>query len=513
MSARITDVSGTDGQQTNIDATATVTDVTGIDGQQANIDATATVTEVTGMDGQQANIDATATVTSVNADGADVTANGSVNWDNAQPPEAQSVTATGTIDWTNLTPVVAPVAVSGTINWGDTQPPAVTPPSVDYTVNDPPAPDYPDQNPSVNYSLHAPAPPSYPNISRTITYTIKTLGQIPAVNGTAHAQGTIPTLSSRALVSGSLEEDAYHRTALAFGDWGTKKTETALVGELGPELVVDPHANRWYTVGDRGAQFANIPAGSIIFNHKQTEEIFKNGYVTSGGGRGKVAHANGTAYASGTAYADGSDDVKSKWENFVDWIERGVERLEYTIDAFTARAKLWKSYTSQNHSINSAMKETQKLIKFQDKAADKYRKMASQVGLSKDLQDKVLYGDVNLNEYDEATRQKIEDFQEMRDKAREADVAVYELRKELKELAQQKLDNIVDRFDALRGIRTSSIDLIDSKLEYWDAACSSFSQNLSHILSISSFENFSIFCSFQMIKTTFHTKLHSFGNF
>ena len=86
-------------------------------------------------------------------------------------------------------------------------------------------------------------------------------------------------------------------SAFASGNWGTKKSETALVGELGQELVVDPKSGTWHTVGDNGAEFTNIPKGSIVFNHKQTEDLLSKGYIT---GRGK-------AYASGTAYADSRD--------------------------------------------------------------------------------------------------------------------------------------------------------------------------------------------------------------
>ena len=63
------------------------------------------------------------------------------------------------------------------------------------------------------------------------------------------------------------------------------------------ELVV--YKNRYWTVGDNGAEFATIPRGAIVFNHKQTEELFKNGKVTSDGGRGK-ALVEGTAYADAT---------------------------------------------------------------------------------------------------------------------------------------------------------------------------------------------------------------------
>ena len=109
------------------------------------------------------------------------------------------------------------------------------------------------------------------------------------VNGTAHIGGA----------------------AYANGNWGTKRTETALVGELGPELIVDPDNGTWRTVGDNGAEFANIRRGSIIFNHKQTESLLKNGYVS---GRGKL-HGGGNAFASGNAYAyaiGGSSKDESK---------------------------------------------------------------------------------------------------------------------------------------------------------------------------------------------------------
>lgn len=80
-------------------------------------------------------------------------------------------------------------------------------------------------------------------------------------------------------------------TAYASGSWGLKHSESgALVGELGQETVVDPSTGRYYTVGNTGAEFVNLPKGAIVFNHKQTEQLFKYGKIT---GRGH-AYANGT---------------------------------------------------------------------------------------------------------------------------------------------------------------------------------------------------------------------------
>ena len=85
-----------------------------------------------------------------------------------------------------------------------------------------------------------------------------------------------------------------HGTAKASGDWGTARAGRTLVGELGQEIVVDPHTGRWYTVGDNGAEFVDMPGGAIVFNHIQSRHLLENGYVT---GRGK-ALAGGTAMVS-----------------------------------------------------------------------------------------------------------------------------------------------------------------------------------------------------------------------
>ena len=76
---------------------------------------------------------------------------------------------------------------------------------------------------------------------------------------------------------------------------GYSQRRQYLVGELGREIVVDPRTGRWYTVGDNGAEFVNIPAGAIVFNHKQTESLLEYGYVS---GRAS-ALISGTAMVTG----------------------------------------------------------------------------------------------------------------------------------------------------------------------------------------------------------------------
>ena len=104
-----------------------------------------------------------------------------------------------------------------------------------------------------------------PDIFRTVWYTIKETVQKVASGGKSKAgQRTGANPDGKGTVNGTANVNG---TAFAQGNWRTKKSETALTGELGREIVVTPQ-NQWYTVGDNGAEFVNIPRGSIVFNHK-----------------------------------------------------------------------------------------------------------------------------------------------------------------------------------------------------------------------------------------------------
>lgn len=112
-------------------------------------------------------------------------------------------------------------------------------------------------------------------------------------NGTAHASGT-------AHAAGSAQYNHLSGHAQASGNWATKTGGTTLVGELGREIVVNPATGTWNTVGDNGAEFVNIPAGSIVFNHLQTEALLDRGFINS----------RGLAQASGSAMVRGGIPVK-----------------------------------------------------------------------------------------------------------------------------------------------------------------------------------------------------------
>ena len=138
-------------------------------------------------------------------------------------------------------------------------------------------------------------------VSCTIHVNIETTGST-GFTGSAQVLGSMNLDSAdyHAQYTGNAH---YEGTAEVTGDWGVKKGGTTLVGELGQELVVFPNG-RFKTVGDNGAEFTNIPAGSIVFNHLQTKELLSKGNIV---GRGR-----GRALASGTALANGTVNNSSK---------------------------------------------------------------------------------------------------------------------------------------------------------------------------------------------------------
>lgn len=149
----------------------------------------------------------------------------------------------------------------------------------------------------------------------TITVNIKQNGSLPA--GFGAWTGTAMNLESgsynakygKGLVDGTAHVEG---TAKVTGDWGVHQGGQALLGELGREIIV--RQGKFFTVGENGAEMHNLQPGDIVFNHVQTEELLKNGHISS---RGK-AYANGTVNKSSVLdrlRAQGYEVQKYEWKD------------------------------------------------------------------------------------------------------------------------------------------------------------------------------------------------------
>ena len=108
-------------------------------------------------------------------------------------------------------------------------------------------------------------------------------------------------------------------TAFASGTLGkVSDNGVALGGELGREMVV--RDGRFFTVGDNGAELFHHKKGDIIFNHKQTQDILKNGHTNS---RGK-AFAGGNVNSLPKEYSLPSQEVMDRMAK----LEAGFNSLD-----------------------------------------------------------------------------------------------------------------------------------------------------------------------------------------
>ena len=321
--------------------------------------------------------------------------------------------------------------------------------------------------PLVTYNKDSTAVDNYnpPNYDRFVTYYVKkafTNGakagkkvledRFGIVNGTANSDGS-------AFINGS-------GRALKQGDWRTKQNERALVGELGREIVVTPE-NRWYTVGDSGAEFANIPKGSIVFNHKQSEQLFKYGKVTVDGGRAK-ALVNGTAFLSGTAFGSGygggeesevnsksvGSDTESKFEDTIDWIEKILDRAERAIDKYEKQANnIYKTWTKRNKALENEIAEVNNTISLYEQAKNAYWSEANAVGLSESYASKVRNGSISIEDFkgesDEKLVEKIKNYQDLYNKYLDCVDKIEELREEESKLYAQRFEHVQSEYENL----------------------------------------------------------------
>ena len=311
--------------------------------------------------------------------------------------------------------------------------------------------------------------------NKSYTITAKTVN-VSEADGTAHVNGT-----------------AYKK-----GSWGAPKTETALVGELGPEMLV--RNGRWTTIGNKGAEFTQIKKGDIIFNHKQTEELLSKGYVT---GRGKLhggAFASGTAYSglwtpvspntsqsnkpgrdfattgdslakSANALSSASKSLSSSSDQFrevFDWIEIRLEEIDDDIGFKDAQLSNQVGYKNQNKTVSEIIALNQKLYDNLIAGANQYYSYAETL-LSKvpaKYREAAQDGTIAIETFIGTTSEKnLEAIKEYRDWVQKGDDAAQqavETLTEISNLAKQAVDNIASDYDNKASLRENKTDQLDA---------------------------------------------------
>lgn len=284
-------------------------------------------------------------------------------------------------------------------------------------------------------------------------------------------------------------------TAFAHGNWGTRSSGVALTGELGQELVVRDGA--YFTVGDNGAEFFKYKPGDIVFNARQTEEIFKYG-----GTRGR-----GTALAEGTAFLRGngatgsvqfptvnnsskkkkssssassnrnsssnssSSSEAEEFEETLDWIEVKIDRVERAINELDTLAQsVYKSWTSRNRNLSSEISEVVNEISIAQAGYNRYIQEANSVGLSESWAQKVRDGLIDIDTItDEDLADKIKSYEEWYNKAIELRDKIIELRETEASLYKQRFDNVITEYEGYLGVIEHERSMLEESISQTEA--------------------------------------------
>lgn len=316
------------------------------------------------------------------------------------------------------------------------------------------------------------------------------IGYIPRANGTPFVR------------EAHFNDGVIGRAYLQGGTVGEPVKTQALTGELGPEMVV--RGNRFFIVGDAGPEFVQLQKGDIVFNHKQTRELLSNGKTDvrgralvegnaragiggnslkfQGGASTVSASSSPSSSASSSASTSSSskeseketesalDKLLEKLGRLFDWIEVRIDRLQSKIDLNLAKSENATTYQGKNKYVNRAANNTSTLLSVEEKALKRYSKqadsIAQQVGLSATLKKRVQNGTIDIEELSEDDQKRVDIYKEWYDKVVDTRQAIQDLKQQQKELAQTKLDNIVEQYETITGLAEAAQNTSAAIVDY-----------------------------------------------
>lgn len=188
-----------------------------------------------------------------------------------------------------------------------------------------------------------------------------------------------------------------------------------LVGEIGNELVVNPHTGKWYTVGDNGAEFVNLPHGAIVFNHEKTQRLLKNGFVGGYGdalvsGNAMDAGSPGVGSFVGTAGNNYMPGKNPQVKNTYKATKASTKATKENTKALEKNKKaLEKQKTALEKQKTALEKESNKLKIYGQAAIDEIEKREKALNKEKEAQDKVFEAQIEALNKKKTALQKAND--------------------------------------------------------------------------------------------------------
>ena len=368
----------------------------------------------------------------------------------ALPPEVQIAIGVDESNVGNAEAIKAqieadPASITVDYTKGEQEPAEDKEADVNYTIGsqDPPI----DKTAKVTYTLGYQAPPS-DKVAHVTYIGGKASGTMTSI---AHADGTAYNVLNMKKIF----------PAYAGGHVALASDETALVNEQeknghSESIVRD---GVWSMIPG-GAHFENLKKGDIIFSAQQTDDLLKHG-ATPGHAR---TYAQGTTsgVTLASAYSDGTSELDDKIAEVStrakDWVDVALDRLERIVNKYQEIAESdYSNYRASEKAYDKALVNIKSQIKSQKNSRviyeNKANEVASAVGLSDDLRQKVQNGTINIESLSEDDKKRVDAYQEWYKKILDCDEALRKLKTSQKDLAKAKVDRVIDAYDIIIGKR------------------------------------------------------------
>ena len=300
----------------------------------------------------------------------------------------------------------------------------------------------------------------------------------------------------------------------SMADGGVSTGGNTLVGELAPEIIVSRKTGTWRLASY--PQLTKLERGDIVFNGKQTEQILSGrkdvpfGKSYGDGTKTKWRYVRtrnkygfeerrwlpesmaGLVPPQNAKFAAGRipdpddpprggggkggrkpfswDDILEKWEDLYDWIPKALELAKKATTKLTDIIAEKIGDVMKNKAVDEAIASNKKQIDLNNKAYDRYMQQADkaqrEMQLSNDIVDRIQHGTIDINEYDDDMKKRIENYKTWYEKAEACLETVEELKKQEKELALQKLTNITDYYEKKADRLEAILDENSAQLDY-----------------------------------------------
>ena len=174
---------------------------------------------------------------------------------------------------------------------------------------------------------------------------------------------------------------------------------------------------------------------------------------------------------SGRGSSGGSTPQKTQTPETFNFIETAITRIKSRIDeAKNAAKEAFQSFKDRGKSYANAISEIAKQIDTQNKAEEKYLEKANSVKLDEKYVSQIQNGSFDIETItDEGLKKRIREYKEWYEKALACRDAVRDLKKEQAELARERIELTITKYDKLSAKAQANKDRSQANIEYKEA--------------------------------------------